>query len=891
MLARFRSLFEAMRHRGRFEDQMREEHRFHIEAYAADLERAGVAPPEARRRARMEFGTTDAIADDCRQARGLRLFDELSQDLRFAGRLMVKTPGFTLAAIVSLALGIGANTAIFSLVDAVHLRTLPVEQPQQLFFLAHGSGERPNTSSNYPLFERYAALHDVFEAITAFSSTGFKVPTSDGVESADALWVSGNFHAAIGVPMQLGRGFATEPDRGAPSLVAVISDAYWSSHFGRDPNVLGRRLVIDGRSVAVIGVTAPEFTGLVPGQRADIMVPLSVRRLAESDFLDTHETWTSMPIVGRLRAGVSEAQALAAVEAVFQQYMSEKDNQWIKRRDPAGFAAAKLVNAAKGSNGLRQRYSTSLIVLMAMVAVVLAIASANVANLLLVRGSARAKEVAIRICVGGGRSRLIRQFLTEAALIAGGGALLGFVMAIWGASAIMAIFDALEAPLYLDVSPNLRVLAFTTGIAVVTALGLGLVPSIKSTRVDLTPALKENGGAAPHGSRRWMAGQLLVVSQLALCVLVVAVAGLLGQTLYKLRTLDAGFKDDRLLLFTVDSYGTPLNKEQRATMQAEILARLRTLPGVISVAASRSTPIHTSGNARALEIPGAPDTPDARSAWTNMVSPGYFDTFGITLVRGRDFNDQDRSGSQRVAIINQTMATFFFGSRDPIGRTFAFLNEAKNPWTVVGVTEDTLQMNLRDPALRMVYTPLAQTEAPHWINFELRTAQDPLALAPAAQSAVRSVSKDVLLRYVRTMDDQINASLVRERLLATLSAGFAVLAIVLAMVGLYGVMSFNVSRRTREIGIRIALGAHRSTVLSHVLRQTMAIALAGIALGIVAALAATRALSTLLFDLSERDPPTLGAVALLLLTTTLAAGLLPARRAATLDPVQAIRTE
>ena len=895
MIRQFRSWWSAVTRRNRFEDEMRAEMEFHLQARVDDLVAAGLSRTDAQRQARMEFGTADAIKDDCRQSRGLRFVDTTVQDLRYAWRMMRKTPGFTAAAIISLALGIGANAAIFTLVEAVMLRTMPVAEPGRLFFLAHGTGDNPGTSSNYGLFEQYAALTGVFDGVTAYNTNGLKVTTADGIESVNSLWVGGNFHAVAGVPMTLGRGFAAERDRDVGrSMIAVISDHYWARRFNRSPDVLGQTLIVNGHTVSIVGVTAPEFTGLQPGTRPDITLPLSVRAIDEKDFLDTRESWTSMPILGRLKPGVSEAQATAAADVALKQYMARAENQWIVKRNPEAFAAARLLPAARGSESLRQRYATPLMVLMALVGLILMIAATNVANLRLVRGEARSKEVAIRLCVGGGRSRLIRQFLTESLLLSLAGAALGFVLAQWGTSAIMAFFESLEAPVVIDVSPNARVLAFTTAIALLTALLFGIAPALKSTGIELSPALKE-GGVSGTTMRRWMLGPSLIVIQVALGVVVIAVAGLLARSLYNLKTLNAGFKADRVLMFTLDSYGTTLDSEQRSAVYADLLERLRTLPGAIRVAASRSVPIHTSGNARLLDLPGPAEQSLDRSAFTNMITPGYFDTFGIRLLRGRDITDNDTSGSLRVAVISTAMARLYFGDRDPLGQTIGFYSEKgdnSKRLTVVGVVEDTHQMNLREKPPAIVYTPLTQEpQSPPWVTFAIQTAQQPSGLSSAAVAAARAASKDVVIRYVRTMGQQVSASLMRERLLATLSGGFAVLALILAAVGLYGVMSYSVTRRGREIGIRMALGARRGRVLAQILRQTVTVSVLGIAIGVGAVLLTTRYMSTLLFGLSERDPLTLGAVSLMLLVTATVAGFFPARRAATIDPVRAIKTE
>jgi predicted permease len=895
VFVRLRSFLAVLLARDRFEREMRDEMRFHVEARADDLERTGLGRSEAVRRARLEFGGLDAAKDDCRQARGMRWVDEIGHDVRYATRVMLKTPGFTAAAVLSLALGIGANTAIFSLMDAVMLRTLPLANVDELVFIGHGiDPARAGVSSNYPLFERYQALTGVFSGVSAYATTGFKVAMPNGLESVAGLWVSGNFHGLLGVGVALGRGFGAESDRAVGSaMIGVISDGFWARRFGRDPGVLGRTLNVDGRAITIVGVTSPDFTGLVPGQQPELTLPVSVRALADTGFLDMHDTWTNLTIVGRLRRGVTPAAALAATDAAFQQYMSEAENQWIRQQAPEAFAQAQLVPASRGSGVLRRQYETALAVLMGMVTIVLLIASVNVANLLLVRSTARAKEVAIRLCVGGGRWRLVRQFLTESILLAVCGGALGLLVAVWGTNVIMGLFTVTESPLLLDVTPNPRVLGFAAVVSLVTGVAFGLLPALKATEFDLTPALKE--GAPAMAGRRWTTAHALVATQVALSVLVLVVAALLVRTLYNLKSIDAGFTPGNLLLFTLDAYGTPVALDDLPRVYREIIERVRALPGVKTVSGSRSSPIHTSGNARALVLPAhiqAPDTVEGRGAWTNNVTPAYFDTLGIRLLGGRVFTDRDAATSHQVAVVNQTMARFWAGDGDALGSTLSFRGDPDDLITIVGVVEDTHQMNLREPPPRMVYTPLAQTTPPPTqLMIEIRTERDPAALAASAQAAVRAVSKDVVIRYVRTIDEQIDASLVRERLLAALSSGFALLALVLSAIGLYGVMSYSVTRRSREIGIRMALGAARARVLWQVLQQTAAMSLVGVALGVAAAFVVTKTLTVFLFNLSPRDPLTLAAVCAVLFATSLLAGWLPARRAARLDPLRAIRTE
>jgi len=897
MLNRLRSLAAAAFRRRAFEDAMAEEVRFHLDAFADDLVAAGATRSEAERRARLEFGGSERVKEECRQARGLRLLDEIRQDARYAVRAMSKAPGFTAAAVISIALGIGANTAIFSLMDAVLLRSVAVADPQQLFFVAHDPGERASTSSNYPMFERYQSV-DVFSGLTVYSASpqGFRVATPDGVETVDGQFVSGNYHAVLGVPMVLGRGFSSEPDRAAsPSLVAVISDSYWTRRFGRSPDVLGRTLEIRGRVFTIVGVTAPAFYSLEPGLRVEVTLPMSIRALDQPGLLDDHGGFIGLKIVGRLRPGVSEARARAAIDTVFHQFMSEPAQRWVHEAAPKMFRSGELLPAARGSGELRQQYAKPLTVLMAMVGLVLLIACANVANLLLARAAARSKEVAVRMGIGAGRQRLVRQFLTESLLLALAGGALGLVLAFPATSAILSLFNAGPVSVLLDVRPNLVVLAFTTLVTLITGVAFGLVPALRATRLDLTPALKENGGEPAHG-RRWTLGKVLVASQLALCVIVIAAAGLLVRTLQNLKAIDGGFRKEHVLLFNVDTSAVGFQPAQRPAFYADLEERLRARPGVLSVAMSRRSPIDFSSELRKIEVPGFQST-EIQGVSPNVVTPDYFSTFGVGLLRGRLFSLEDHKTAPKVALVSDSMARHFFPDRDPIGQPFWLGGGSlRVSLTIVGIVQDVRQEKLRTLAPpRMVYTPLAQNPEPlSRVTVELRLNGDAgavTALAASARDEVRALSKDAVVSWVRTMDDQLDAALIQERVLATLSTAFSGLALALAAVGLYGVMAYSVARRNREIGIKLALGAARSTVLWHVLRDTMTVSAAGIIVGLVAALLLAESLSALLFGLAPRDPLTLAGSAAGLLAVALLAGYLPARKAASTDPMRALRTE
>jgi macrolide transport system ATP-binding/permease protein len=906
MVSRLRSFAAALLRRNRFEDAMADEVRFHMDAYADDLVQSGMSRAEAERRALVEFGGTERVKEECRQARGLQWVDELRQDTRYAIRSMAKTPGFTTAAVISIALGIGANTAIFTLMDALLLRPMPVREPHQLYFLGHDPGERFNMSANYPMYERYRDANlDVFSGVTAYMtySQEFRVGTPDGDETVDGQYASGNYHALLGVPFVLGRGFTSEPDRtDAPGLIAVISDSYWARRFGRRPDVLGRTLTFRGRVVTIIGVTAPEFYSLEPGLRVDVTLPMSVRALDEPGYFDYHNGFNSLRIVGRVREGVSDTRALAAVDTVFHQFMSEPEQRWVYEGSSKNFQAAGLLPAARGSDDLRRQYARPLNVLMAMVGVVLLIACANVANLLLARAASRTREVAVRMGVGACRARLVRQFLTESLLLAFAGGALGLLLAFPATAAILSLFNAGPITVLLDVSPNRTVLAFTTLASIATGVAFGLVPALRATRVDLTPALKDNGAGFSSG-RQWTTGKVLVASQLALCVIVIAAAGLLVRTLQNLKTLDAGFHKENILLFNVDTTASGFAAAQRPAFFAGLVERLRARPGVVSVSLSRRSPIDFSAEVRRIDVPGF-QSKTIIGVSTNVVTPEYFSTFGIGIVRGRAFTAQDHATAPKVALVSEAMARVFYGEADPIGRSFLLGGgNQRAQWTIVGVVQDVRQERLRTGApTRMVYTPLAQgarglderSDTLSRLTVEIRMSGDATALSALAASArdeARALHKAAVVSWVRTMDEQLDAALIRERVLATLSTAFGALALILSSVGLYGVMAYTVARRSREIGIKLALGAARSSVLLQVLRDTVMVSAAGIAIGIFGAVALAESVSAFLFGLAPRDPLTLAGSAAVLLATTLVAGYLPARKAAAVDPMQALRAE
>ena len=826
------------------------------------------------------------------------MIDNLAQDLRYAVRSLRRTPSFTAAVLITLALGIGANTTIFSLIEAVMLRTLPVSAPEELQFVAIGlpsrtGSARLSTASNYPWFERVRQRTDVFAGVTAFNIRDFKVASDTGAERVVGQYVSGNYHALVGVPMALGRGFSSENDR-APgsSPIAVISYNYWTRRFARRDDIVGQTLAVGGRSLTIVGVTAAGFDGMEPGRSIDITLPLSIRIQDEPDFLTWFDSWTSMPLVVRLKPGVDVRQADAVLQSVFREHMSQPETQRFSRGPDGQLRSASLQPAARGHDQLRTRYELPLIVLMSMVGVVLLIACINVANLLFVRGTARAGEVAIRMSVGASRIRLVRQFLTESLVLAFGGGAIGLILAGWGTQFVAALFRENQNPIVINAQPDSVVLLFALGLSVLTGIIFGLTPAFGATRITLTPALKpgtSRGGATHLSSGRY----LLVVGQIALCLVLTFGAALLVRTLQNLQRVDGGFNTSNVLVFALDARDTTFPAEGVVGLCGNVLDRLRSRPGIVSASCSTMSPIDTSMEGRVIGVPATPPGVRNNVVLANTVTPDYFGTFGIPLVRGRLFTKQDTSTSTRVAIVNETVARTYFGDVDPVGRALAWGSkpDPSRTLTVVGVVRDARHA-LRDTPPPMVYQPLDQIlEAPMNLTAAVRTSGDPELVAGVVRGDVRALTRDVVVSWVRTMRQQIEASLLSERLLATLSTAFGVLALLLSCLGLYGVISYDVTRRRRDIGIRLALGATRSTVLAAVLRQAGTITVTGLGLGLIGAWFASQLVADFLFGLTPRDPYTLAIASVVLAITAGLAGYLPARRAAQVDPAVTLRAE
>jgi predicted permease len=895
IVLRWQSLF-GRRH---IEQELDEELRFHVEQQIEQNLAAGMSPEEARYAARRTIGGIEQIREECRDMRQINWITDLLRDLQYALRNLGRSPGFTTAVLLVLGLGIGANTAIFTLIDAVMLRMLPVSHPEQLYAIAHAGQTGVNAGSNYPLFEQLRDHNQVFSEVLAFNPNQWKVSFDGNTELVSGQVVTGNYFSTLGVGAILGRTLTVGDDRipkGHP--VAVISYRYWQRRFAKNPQVLGKTITINLTPFTIIGVTPPEFFGLEVGQSADISVPMSMHPLVGSgSTLDDRSSWWDLPMLGRLKPGMSVQQARADTDVIFRRFLS---GAWLAEMSQdyrrGFFQRVELLPASNGLSELRAEFSKPLKILMAVVGLVLLIACANVANLLLARATVRRREMAMRLALGAARSRLVRQLLTESALLAALGGGLGLAFAHWGSNLLITFLPQGSIPMVLDVSPDARVLTFCTLMTLITAILFGLVPAFRTSGVDPGPALKDKSRNLTSDRSRFRLGKILIVAQVAMSLLLVIVAGLFVRSLQNLRHVDAGFDREDVLLFTIDAYGTTYQGKRLAVLQQELLERVRALPGVRSASLSDYSPMG-GGEGRRISVQGfVPRSEDDTEISVNFVEPQYFDTMGIPLVMGRDFRVQDAQGAPKVAIVTQSMARHYFQDENPLGRRLELPgSEMSGICEIIGVVKDAKFDSLRKEAARTVYIPYLQVEPRPSMTFALRTQRRPVDLVATVRRQVLAVAKEVLIRDIKTLEGQVDESLAQERMVASLASFFGLLSLLLASVGLYGVMAYSVTSRTNEIGIRVALGAQPGDVSWMVLRETLALILVGVAVGVSAALAATRLASSLisglLFGLKATDPTTIVLATLLMAAVAVFAGYLPARRASHVDPMVALRCE
>jgi putative ABC transport system permease protein len=843
--------------------------------------------------ARREFGNLTLIKEVTREMWGFASFDRLVQDLRYALRAFRRSPGFAAVAILSLALGIGANTAIFSLIDAVLLKMLPVSHPEQLLQVVL-DGDQESFSN--PIWEQVRDRQDVFSAILARGNWQFNLATGGEQRRVPGEFASGDYFETLGVSTILGRTFTRDDDRRGCAGAAVLAYDFWQREYGADPSVITRTILLDNHMFPIIGVLAPGFHGTTAGTAKGVFLPLCSEAIirGEASALDQRTNWW-LYVIGRPRPGVSPAQVTARLKTLAPSIF---ENTVPKEWGPDGRAgylrrSFETNSAATGLSYLRQDYRPALWTLMAVVALVLLIACANVANLLLARSTARQKEIAVRLALGAGRARILRQLLTESLFLSMAAAMLGAIFARWGAALIIHMISVGGNPVFLDLTLDPRVLAFTIGVAVLTGLLFGIAPAWRATRVSPQGAMKENSRTATQSRASFSAGNTLVMAQVALSLVLVAGAGLLVGTFRNLETLDPGFSRDHVLLMTVDLRNTTYPKERRAAVYRDITDHLRALPGVDSASTSSLLPVSRSSWTNDIRAEGGTQvSPENSSVFFNQISSGYFETMGTALLAGRDFNDHDTPNSPPVAIVSEALARKFFGVPNAVGRTYRKVSDQIQPAVeIVGVVRDAKYRDLRDAGVPTIYQPVSQdSDLFTFSNFEVRAEASAEDLIPTVKSAMAQFNPNVVLTF-KTMTTHIDQSLARERLLATLSGFFGALALLLSAIGLYGVMSYSVARRRNEIGIRMALGAEQRRILGMVLRDVAVLVTVGLAAGIGAALLATRMVASFLYGVTARDPGVIAISSAVLAIVAAAAGYLPARRASRLDPMTALREE
>jgi predicted permease len=829
-------------------------------------------------------------------------------DLRFALRSLRRSPLFTAVAVASLALGIGANTAIFTLVDQLMLRLLPVAQPEQLVMIwstgPNIGSNRGSRMASYPMYQDFQKKAQAFSSVFCRFGTSVSISFSGRTERIEAELVSGNYFQALGVRPAIGRVFSPEEDdrvyKGHPSV--VLGHQYWVSRFAADPNVIGRKLLVNNYPMTIVGVSAPGFTGLDPARSPEIRIPIQMKPLMTpgwDDIGDRRSQW--IQIFARMKPDFSVASAQASLQPLLTQVLREELAQpemkdiTAYNRDRFLGRKIRMEPAANGYSEMRRSYSTALIVLMCMVALVLLIACFNVANLMIARAISRQKEVAVRLAVGASRWQLLRQLLIESLVLSLAGGTVGLLLAVGIIRGLLAFLPGDTTTLMLRATPDLRILAFNGALALLTGVLFGLAPALQSLKVDLWNTLKDVVGAVSGGGGSVRLRKALVTAQVAFSFLLLVGSGLFVRTLANLEQTNVGFQAmDNLVTFQVDPALNGYTLPRLQTFYHQLLDNLRATPGVKSAGFAVVPVLSGSEWDSTMSVEGHKNLDNEdNQAFMNSLSSDYWKTVGVPLLAGRDFNDRDTGKKMTVAIVNRKFATHFFGDRSPLGRHIGFGDGPKTKLDIeiVGVTEDSLYEGPREGVHRQAFVPFGQTDFPAGAAFYVRTSMDSKSMFTVLRRRVRELDSGMPVYDMKTLQRQLDETLSTERLIAVLSAAFGLLATVLAALGLYGVMAFMVARRTKEIGLRMALGAPQGQVVWMVMRETLVLVGAGLAIGIPAALLTSKYVSTQLFGVKATDIASASAALVILAVVAAGAGFLPARRASTIDPIQALRYE
>jgi predicted permease len=884
---RFSSLFR----RSRLDRDLTDEIETHLAMQEAEFQQRGMDPQAARRAARRLFGGVAHTQESYRERRGVPWLETSAKDLRYALRGLARTPGFTAAAVLSLALGIGANTAIFSLFDTLMLRMLPVIHPEQLVTLFR-TGAWGRGFASYPLYLDIQKRSDLFQGVIArggVEKVPFRYRQGDRPETAEREFVSGNYFTVLGVAPAIGRLF-TDADNRTPHAhpLAILNHDFWRSRFGADPDVLGRTVIVDGASLTVIGVAARGFRGVELDHRPDLWEPAM---MAKGEIMEPGRFWVW--ILGRRRPEVRRQQLQAAIDVLLKQHLAGIYGKHpnVAFRKTAMTQQIEVREGGIGLSMLRDQFGRPLAVLMAAVALVLLAACANVANLLLARGAARRKEIAVRLSLGATRGRLVRQGLMESLLLALCGCLLGVLLAVWGDRAMLQFLPPSAGDPFVA-GPNLVVLIFTLGISLLSVVLFGVAPAIRSTAVNAADSIKS--GAGHGGGRQSRMRKFLVVSQVAFSVMLVALAGLFGHSLTMLRSLDLGFRNQNVISSALEFPGTWKPDELRGTRE-RLFRELETLPGVSMVSYGFPGPYLSGTSTSTIRIPGAASA-DKEPVWVNVqhVTPRYFEILESLPVAGREFDRNDTANSRKVALVNQAFAQqLLSGDPHPLERVLSLDMSKIDPTYIVGVVRDIPHMGLREKTAPTLYLPMAQANEDAskqpWGDILVRSQLPADEVSRAITREVARLGPGVKSSTPRTIRQHIDESIFQDRLLATVGGFFGGLALLLAAVGLYGVVAYGMAWRSREIGIRIALGARRGSVLWMALSDALLLVVLGLALGLPFSFLAARAVSTVLFGVKPADAVTFAGTAGVLLAVAAAAAFVPARRAASIEPVQVLR--
>jgi predicted permease len=900
--------------RRRLETDLEKELRFHFETQVADKIRSGISAVEARRLTRLEFGGIDQIKEDCRESRGTMWLESLVQDVRYGLRQLRKSTGFTFVAILSLTLGIGANTAIFTLLNAILLRPLPVQKPGELVLFGDGRAQGSTISipdGNTKLFS-YAFFRDLrqknasFSGIAAVDSNQFATKASiagAAYQTTHVDLVSGSYFSVLGVPAVLGRTIG-ESDDSAENAgpVAVASYSWFQRQFNGDPSALGKTIRIQSHDYTLVGVARPGFYGYTVGQSTDLWIPLSMEKAFSRPGWSGlgANFFQSLYLIGRLKPAVTVTQAGTETNLLFKQilrsYLGPQPSQ--KHLDDLAHASIQLTPGGRGVSFLRYAFSVPLQILMAIVALVLLIACANIANMLLARGVARTREVAMRMALGATRRRIVFQLFTESVLLAILGALAGTAVA-WKASVVLLnMAKPGPDPIPLSLTPDLTVLGFTLGIAVATALLFGMLPAFRATGVEFTPALKDGRGSSSASTRGALA-RSLIVGQVALSVVLLVVAGLFVRSLIHLSDVDLGFDKHNVLIFSLDSstanlpHGTA-DEIRSVHLQEQIEDRVQGIPGVQADGFAFFT-FHQGGWTDLVLFQGIPRTQEnGHDVFFNITGKGFFSAMGIRLVEGRLFNAQDTQSSNKVAVINETMARRFFPNGSAIGHRFGIGEIPDHPGEkeVIGVVKDAKYDSLDEGTQMAAYFPCTQNPG-FFGNFVVRYAPgaNRQEIVSRTRHAIAEINSNILVNNVTSLEEQVDASISTKSLIARLSTFFGIVAVFLACIGIYGLLSYSVARRTSEFGVRLALGARSHMLLWMILRESILLLALGLAIGVPIALSSTRLLKSQLYELSPLDPMAIFIAIAAISSMTLAAAWLPAKRATKINPVQALRAE